>query len=187
MTPRFPIRGKMLEMILFEIERLCNKQYYLEVMYKTLFLISFYGFLRIGEATFGNHVLKAKNVHLGLNKNKIFLLLYTSKTHNKGSKLQEIKIVANDPNYWQHKKKRFFCPFKMTTTYLKLCGAYENDNDPFFVFRDNSPVRPHHARLMLKTAISKLNLDDTLYNFHSLRISMATEMTRLGCPIEVIK
>ena len=187
LTTHLPIRTGLLEMILFETERICKKQWYLEVLYKTILLISFHGLLRIGEVTQGNHVIKAKDVHIGINKDKLLLMLYTSKTHTLGTKPQEIKIIANDSNYIRFKKKHFFCPFKVTRSYINLRGAYEEDEEQFFIFKDRSPVKPHHVHSVLKQAIQNINLDSDLYNFHSLRIGMATEMIRVGCPIKLVK
>lgn len=57
LTTRLPIKSNLLELILFELERIYQDQYYLEILYKTIFLMSFYGFLRIGEATKGDHII----------------------------------------------------------------------------------------------------------------------------------
>ena len=59
---RLLIHCGLLEMILFETQRLFanGNQWYLEILYKTLFAISYYGLMRIGEVTKSPHVLKAK-------------------------------------------------------------------------------------------------------------------------------
>ena len=64
----------MLETLLFEIERVYSKQYYLEIMYKTIFILAYYGLLRIGEVVNSQHCLKAANVGIGDNKDKILLI-----------------------------------------------------------------------------------------------------------------
>ena len=50
---RLPINCGLLEMLLFEIQRMftVDNQYYLEIMYKTLFAIAYYGLMRVGEIT----------------------------------------------------------------------------------------------------------------------------------------
>ena len=46
---RLPLKLSLLEMILFEIGRLWDgAQPYLELMYRTLFAISYYGLMRVG-------------------------------------------------------------------------------------------------------------------------------------------
>ena len=78
---RLPIRKKLLELILFEVERMYtgNSQIYLEKLYKALFIIAYYGLFRVGELTSGTHPVKARDVHVGSNKNKLLFVLYTSK------------------------------------------------------------------------------------------------------------
>ena len=139
---RLPIQCSLLEMILFKIQRIFNDQWYLEILYKTLFALSYYGMMRIGEVTRRQHVLKAKNVHIGTNKNKILLVLYSSKTHDKGSRPQKIKITANASEKSGHYIHRHFCPFKLMRQYLILRGQYINDDDQFFIFRDSKSVTP---------------------------------------------
>ena len=92
---RLPIQRSLLELLLFEIQRKFTTQPYLEVLYKALFALSYYGMMRISEVTSSEHVLKARNIHMAQNKDKIMLKLYTSKTHSKGMKPQTIKITSN--------------------------------------------------------------------------------------------
>ena len=109
-TNRFPIRIGLLELILFEVERLWEgQQPYLEILYKAMLILGYYGLLRIGELAKSNHILKAKDIHVGINKQKILILLHTSKMHNTGSKPQEIKITSLNAGT----KKRHFCPFQI--------------------------------------------------------------------------
>ena len=94
---RLPIYCSFLEMILFEVERVYSlqSQLYLEYLYKAMFIICYYGMMRIGEVTESPHVLKARNVHMATNKDKLLLILYSSKTHGKGQRPQKIRITSN--------------------------------------------------------------------------------------------
>ena len=76
-----PIHLNLLNLLLLEIEQLFSKHWYLEILYKTLFIIVYYGLFRVGELTLGQHTVWAKNVHIGINKEKILFMLYTSKMH----------------------------------------------------------------------------------------------------------
>ena len=70
-------------MLLFELERLFgvnNPQPYLEVMYKVLFSLAYYGMMRVGELTLSPHCLRTCDVNLSHNKDKILVTLYSSKT-----------------------------------------------------------------------------------------------------------
>ena len=90
---RLPIQKGLFEMLLFEIERYfgsTNQQPYLEVMYKAMFCLAYYGMMKVGELTLGDHTLRACNIPMGDNKDKIMVVLYTSKTHGKESRPQRI-------------------------------------------------------------------------------------------------
>ena len=85
---RLPIHCSFLELILFEIRRLFSaSQPYLPTLYQTMFALGYYGLMRIGELTKSSDVLRAKNIHITTNKEKILLVLYSLKTHSKVSKL----------------------------------------------------------------------------------------------------
>ena len=138
-----PIYCNLLEVLLFELERLFNKQYYLEILYKTILLLGYYGMLRIGEVCHSKHSIKTKNVNIGQNKNKILLILYSSKTHDVESHPQHVKITEIDHESSAVRcKYRFFCPFKMARKYFALRPDYLTDSEDFFVFRDGSPIPP---------------------------------------------
>ena len=89
-----PIQLGLFELLLFEIQRVFdqNNQTFLETLYKCLFVFCYYGLMRVGEVTESNHVLKACNVHLAKNKNKLRIVLYSSKTHGHNMRPQEIQI-----------------------------------------------------------------------------------------------
>ena len=79
---RLPIQKSLLELLLFESERFFNEsapQPYLEILYKTIFCLAYYGMMRVGELTWSPHTVKACNIHVGHNKDKIQVVLYTSK------------------------------------------------------------------------------------------------------------
>ena len=187
---RKPIRSHLLEQLLFETERAFSNQYYLEIMYKTVFLLSYYGLLQIGEVTMSPHVLKARKVEIGQNKDKIWLILFTSKTHGLESKPQQIRILGDDAPSIENRinsRKRFFCPFRTTRKYLAMRGDYVDENEQFFIFRDRSPVQLDHVRKVLKLLIQKLNLDPSKFGCHSFRIGRCSELIKLGYSIEAVK
>ena len=95
-----------------------HKQWYLECLYKAIFAISYYGLMCIGEVTFSEHVLKAKNVHVATNKDKLLLVLYSSKTHDEGCRPQKIKITSNRTELLGNYCYRNFCPFKIMRIFL---------------------------------------------------------------------
>ena len=183
---RLPICGKLLELILFELSRIFRGQPYLYHMYRALFAISYYGLMRIGELTRSQHVIWASSVHLALNKRKLLLVLYSSKTHGKESRPQKIKLSAASSDY-SYLKTIHFCPFTLTANYLIVRGGYELDNEQFFVFSDGRPVFPSHAREVLNKCLINLGLNSQLYGTHSLRIGRATDMLKNNETLDKIR
>ena len=102
-STRLPIRCSLLELILFEIERkfASHNQVYLEYLYKSIFMLGYYGLLRVSELVLSKHVVKAANIHVAVNKDKLLIILYSSKTHTEGMAPQKIKIVSNRTEVWQ--------------------------------------------------------------------------------------
>ena len=182
---RLPIQFGMFELLLFEIERkLGTTQPYLETMYKTLFSLAYYGLMGVGELAWGDHSIKAKNIHIAANKNKILILLYSSKTHDKESKPQEIKISSNECTGSKHK---FFCLFTLVRNFLQIRGDYASDGEQFFIMADKSPVTPAQVRNMLRMLITALNLNPRVYDCHSFRIGQGTNLLKFGFDVETIK
>ena len=185
---RLPIQGKLLEMLLFEIGRKynadINPQPYLDTMYKALFCLAYYGMMRVGELTVSPHTLKASNIHVGNNKDKILIVLYSSKTHGKESRPQRIKISAVPT---KRKTQKFFCPFKSVINYMTIRGGYDDETEEFFVFRDRSPAKPHQVRTILREMLDNLNLDSSLYDVHSFRIGRTCDLYKFGYSIDRIK
>ena len=132
---RHPIKARLLDILLFEMERYFEMQMYLCWLYKAIFCLAYYGLFRIGELTRSNHVIKAKDVNIGQNKSKILIILYTSKTHRLELRPQKVKIAetavaSQTHNYKLNRQQtnsnqfkqnvKFFCPFEITRKYLML-------------------------------------------------------------------
>ena len=147
---RLPIGCGLLELILFEFQRILDKQSYLLCMYQAMFALGYYGLMRVGELTKSCHVIKAGNIYVATKKDKLFIVLYSSKTHSKANRPQKIRITSNREERSGNYLHRNFCPFKLIQTYVSVRGDYNNDEDQFFVFSDGSPVQPCHARDILK-------------------------------------
>ena len=61
---RFPIKIGLLELLLFETQCKFHKQPYLEIMYKAVLALGYYGLLRVGELAQGPHVIRACDIHM---------------------------------------------------------------------------------------------------------------------------
>ena len=184
-TNRLPIQISLLEILLYEVERQYqDDQPYLDLLYKNIFSLAYYGLLRISELALSPHVIKACNIHTANNKDKILILLYSSKTHGKNKRPQEVKIARTvDSDGTQ----RRFCPFKLSREYLAIRGNYCHMEEQYFIFRDGSPVTASHVRSVLKRCLKAVGLNNSLYGTHSFRIGRATDLAKLGKTIEQIK
>ena len=184
---RFAIKIGLLEILLFEVQHAYHQQPYLEAMYLAIFSVAYYGLMRIGELVQGSHTVCAKNIHLARNKNKMMIMLYHSKTHGKANKPQEIKVEAmnQNQNFFKH---RFFCPFKLMGDFLALRGGFVAGFKPLFIYTDRTVVTQPKIRLVLKSLLSKLDLNPDYYGFHSFRAGRASDMLNLmHMSIEEIK
>ena len=195
-TTRLPIHWKLLEVILFKIERIFDQQIYFKILYKALFAIGYYGLFREGELTQSPHVIRANSVHVGQNKDKILIVLYSSKTHNIESEPQQVKIKSNkkddnnkDVNNSKnnYSKNSHFCPFVLMRQYINIREPIASESEQFFVFRNGSAVKPKHMRDTLNTALRRIGLNQQLYSVHSLRSGRSSDLIKFGLTIEQVK
>ena len=120
---RLPIRKGLLTLILDETDKIYANNHYNSVLYRTLFITAYFGLFRIGELTKSRHVVKAADVQVGLNKNKLSFTLRSSKKHCKGNKPQIDKIAADAVKPKQHtdnKQNWNYCPFHLIKNYLLI-------------------------------------------------------------------
>ena len=133
-----------------------------------------------------DHTIRGCNIHVGNNKDKIILVLYSSKTHGQESRPQKIKISAV-PTKAVARSNRLFCPFRTVIKYMNFRGPYLDDNEPFFVFKDRLKVKPYQVRTTLRLLLSRLGLDESLYDVHSFRIGRTSDLEKFGYSIDQIK
>ena len=184
-STRLPIYKYMLLILIKQIKMEFDQQYYLSVLYRTILVTAYYSLFRIGELTKGDHPVKAVDVHIAANKDKMMFILRTSKTHGEYSEPQVIKIDQHLGS--NNDKKRTFEPFELLKRYINLRRSCESNSEPFFIFRDRSPVKPHHINKILKMVLRKANFDPNYYSFHSIRSGRALDLLKLGVSVETIK
>ena len=165
-----PICIGMLRIILNSVffEESENNQPYLATMYQALFASAYYGLLRVGELTSGSHPIRAIDVHIAQNKNKVLLM-------STGNNAKERK----NPNQ--------LCPFVILKRFAAMRPKCKALNEPFFVFADNSPVKPWHMREKLRKILEKEGFQSNLYGVHGFRSGMASDLLRKNVSIQRIK
>ena len=136
---RFPIHIGLLETLLFELDRLYgDSQPYLNFTFRALFLVAYYGMLRVGEVAKSQHSIEAKDVHIAHNKKKLMFILHSSKTHNRDQPPQFIKISQTEV---KGRKKCCFCPFKAMKEYIGARGSYQDEKDNPFILSNGEPIK----------------------------------------------
>ena len=144
--------------------------------------------MRIGELVQGMHTIKARNMHMGHNKDKMLLVLYHSKTHSEANYPQKIKIAATTQGKdIRVTKTSYFCPFELMRQYIARRGDYINKDENLFIFADKTTVKPEHVRKSLRKCIKNVGLNPNLYDCHSLRAGRTCDLWRAGIPVEQIK
>ena len=151
----------------------------------------YFGLFRISEVTQSNHILKAKDVKVGRNKDKMLFILRSSKTHDAGCKSQTIKInsVEYDPlgnSVTSAEVPESCCPFKLLLNYLQLRKKCAHDSEQFFVFRDRSPVTAQHFRSILKDLLDIGGFDSKYYSSHSICTGRTGDLLELGIEFPVL-
>ena len=184
---RLPINKGLLELIMFQLNTIYDHQPYLEALYKAMIVLGYYGLMSVGELTSSQHTLKAKDIHIGINKDKILMVLYSSKTHDKHNMPQQIKISSIQNKKDNAAAARIFCPFMLVRQYAAMRGNYLTDEEPFFVFTTRIPVKANNLREVLRIALKRLNLNASLYDTHPVRIGRNCDLFKIGINIERIK
>ena len=161
-----------------------DQQPYLLILYRAILAMGYHGMFRIRELTLGPHAIRAANVHIGRNKDKIQVVLYSSKTHTRADPSQKVKISANYQS--TNKPLAHFCPFNLVRRYLTARKSCHDLNEQFFIFSDGTPVKPCHVKAKLRSAIKSLGLRDELYDTHSLRIGRSCDLVKFGIPVQQI-
>ena len=184
-----PIQIGLLELILFQVEKHYRKlnQYYLEILYKTMFVVAYYGLFRVGEITDSEHNIQARNVHAGRKCNKYLFVLLSSKTHTIRDRPQKVRINAQTRTSRDGRAVRFFCPIELLNEYSNLRGEYTTLNEPFFILPNRNPPTANMLREILKAMLTNLKLDPGWYGTHSFRSGRATDLLKEGYSIDEIK
>ena len=170
-----------------------SQQPYLVCLYRAMIVTAYFGLFRIGEITESNHTIKAKDVHIGRNKNKLMFILHTSKTHWTNVNPQIVKICGSpQPQAARHAYQAPFkyelCPFRVLKEYIGQRASRNSDLEQFFIFGDGEPVKPNHLHAVLKKALKIVGLNPKNYSVHGFRAGRMCDMVyNLKLPISVVQ
>ena len=189
---RLPIQKPLLKQLLLTTNEhfLGEGQVYLAHLYRALFSTAYFGLFRIGELTTGSHPIKAVDVQIAQNKKKVLFILRSSKTHWFDDKPQIVKISNTPINEIDQKKLKCTrsvspmpCPFELLRSYLASRPTCTSLDEPFFVFRDRTPVTPSQMRSTLKAMLQKAGFDREIYSGHSFRSGRSLDLLKLKVPV----
>ena len=180
-TPRVrqPIRKAMLKELIKQTWSHFNhiQQPYLAQLYAALLSTTYFGLFRIGEVTSGSHLVKVQDVHLARNKLKVLFVLRSSETYREHSRNHSIKIsstitvTAKNVDYQ-------YCLYKILHQYIAIRPKFKQPNESFFVFGDNSLVKPEQFRHVLKSIVQLSGFDSSNYEVHRLHMGKASDMLK---------
>ena len=105
------IHKSILKILLNKLVVLYDQQPYLKSLYLAMFSTAYFGLFHVGEITKSDHVVKANDVFVAMNKKKIQFILCSSKTHGKYNLPQKIKISSQETKLPQTVKQQGFCPY----------------------------------------------------------------------------
>ena len=91
--------------------------------------------MHISEVAEEPHAVRALDVHIGENKQKLLLVLRSSKTHNRGDKLQLIQLGNNFGTVDERTSS-----FTHMEDYLAVRPKCKSTDEQFFVFKENIAV-----------------------------------------------
>ena len=167
---RLPITVSILHRITSALEHTA-KSVYQTTIYKSMFLLAFAAFLRVGETTASNknteNVLKLGDLHKYTNSDGIMLKFKHFK-HSKG-RLVSIKVP---------RRGEVFCPVDAVESYLVQRRSFLSEF--VFCWLSGERVKKEQFDQMLKTVIKFIGLDSQVYTSHSFGIGAACHAISLG-------
>lgn len=156
----------------------CILDNYQCLMYKALFLISFYACLRAGEVVHTNktsHTLLLNQVRLHDTQcGKGYEIFFNSYKH---SGLAQPKVIIEP----LHSK---YCPVGALRKYITARG---NQPGPLFMTQEGRALNRQEFSTALKECLEFKRYPSELFNTHSFRIGRATELASQNVPENIIK
>ena len=153
-----------------------------------MILTAYYGLLCVGEITKSRYNIKARDLLIADEKQKVQIYLRSSKFHNESSSPQiiEIDVFGGDINPKNYLLIPKYCPFKMISNYTEERGPCDDEDEPLFIFSNRFTAPAQNFRRVLHRAIASNGLNHKLYNWHSLRSGRVRDLEQSGAEIEKI-
>ena len=176
---RRPITIAILQQLSSLLPNLCSSSYETH-LFRTSFLLAFFGFLRVGEFTTASkkgewaNILLPSDVSFSKDKSLINLRIRSSKTDQRGEGAT-LQIGTG------HNQE--VCPVKAMSKYLEMRPICEG---LLFIHFGGEPLTRYQFGCMLKKGIGAIGLSPGDFNTHSFRIGAATSAAVGGIPLDQI-
>ena len=173
--PRLPVTVDILTTLLSALPKIGLVGYKL-LMFRSMFTLAFYAFLRIGEYTVQSqsvvspHVLSIDNVHIIKCKKRWSELRVTFSSFKHSKMHHPVTLCIKS-------KSSVTCPVMFMSRYL---SCRPKKMGPLFILQDCIPVSTRYFSQVFRSCIEYLSLDPKSYTPHSFRIGAATEAASSG-------
>lgn len=166
---RIPITRAILHKLLDSLQHTISNLYE-KILFRAMFSLAFYGFLRIGEITSSLTVPNKNLLHFNQISivNDTILIKFVSYKHSLGKPFFLTIHGAKDSD---------FCPVQCLKNYINQRGVQEG---PLFCYVLCTPVTRIKFSVILKNCLSFANIQMGKITSHSFRIGMASHCADCG-------
>ena len=177
---RYPITLPILKRLMEVLNTVCRDAFE-SFLFKAVFLVAFFGFLRVSEfaKTANINVTRVLDINditfLGESQSVANLQIRYSKTDQQGLGSVIQLCEGND---------KLLCPVTALKQYLSVRPFIQG---PLFLHFDSKVLLSHQVTAVLKKSVTVIGLDPALFSSHSFRIGAATSASLAGISIEEIK
>ncbi|XP_062586501.1 uncharacterized protein LOC134248091 [Saccostrea cucullata] len=181
---RLPITPSILRNLVDSLDHL-GISFYQRSMLKSMYLLAFHAFLRVGEITITSrhhrgNVLLLENVKLVRDESNTLEGLEIrpdSFKHSSGRHIPTLFLQASNSD-------EGLCPVQALLSFITLRGQVMG---PLFSYPDGHGIQRQQFTNFLQMSLKWSGLDSKLYKTHSFRIGAATSAAEMGISDEKIK
>ena len=171
---RLPVTLPILHKLLHSIPSVVDSDYNV-ALFKAMFSLAFFAFLRIGEITTDsspkhNITLQLDQLAFSVDSSNVDIALKLT--------FRDYKHSYNQPRFTLNiEKQNVFCPVTLIRQYLNLRGY---NPGPIFISLSRQPISRDFFCQLLNRTLTYCNLDPSRYKGHSFRIGAATHAAEQG-------
>ena len=166
--PRLPITTIILNLLVNSLPQVVSNQYNIRLL-KAMFIVAFYGLMRVGEITsFPKKEPSLMVHHLALTGSLATVTISKFK-HNSSTHPVDILMPRQS--------SLAICPVASLYSYMDVRGF---SGGPLFCFPDGAPVPRSFFTQKLRQCLTFVGLDPSKYKSHSFRIGGASYYAELG-------